>query len=508
MKISKIAVIHLNQIGDLLFSLPLLKNLRDHYPAASIHSILRPHLKDLLADSPYVDEIIVRGNTLSEIRRLFHTVRSHRYDLLISLSRSEACLALAAWSRAGIRAGFSRPPLDVFLTLKETVEGHNSWYNNRKLLNRLSIRVTKDDYLGLLQFHSNDPGPALPHTVAVVSPGASSRRLSKAWDHEKFAALIVHLNERYCLTPVLIGGRDNQEYNARIAAAVENRHPGLARHLLNLTGAGLKTLSLIIKGARLFVGIDSGFMHIASSFEVPLVALFGPTDPRYVGPQNSNSIVVRDETLVCAPCYLKPCKHRECMGNLTESKVFQACEQLLTKSSFWGTLPENGHLSFMAEKIVRDRKELAARIESLKQQGMRIVLTNGGFNLLHVGHVRSLVDARGHGDILVVAVNSDASLQKLKGKDYPIIPEDQRLEIIAALECVDFATLFDEATADSILLELKPHVHAKGTDYTEDSIRERTTVLSYGGKTAIVGDPKHHSSSQFIEKIRKGQAPG
>jgi rfaE bifunctional protein nucleotidyltransferase chain/domain len=155
------------------------------------------------------------------------------------------------------------------------------------------------------------------------------------------------------------------------------------------------------------------------------------------------------------------------------------------------------------EKIIKDRAKLARIIESLKQQGKRIVLTNGGFNLLHVGHIRSLVDARRHGDILVVAVNSDASLKKLKGDDYPVIPEDQRLEILAALSCVDFVTLFGEATADHILLELKPHLHAKGTDYSREGILERETVLSYGGDTVIVGDPKNHSSSRIIETIKE-----
>ena len=159
----------------------------------------------------------------------------------------------------------------------------------------------------------------------------------------------------------------------------------------------------------------------------------------------------------------------------------------------------------MIEKIITDREALAEKIELLKHQGKRIVLTNGGFNLLHVGHIRSLIDAKGHGDILVVAVNSDSSLQELKGKDYPIIPEDQRLEILAALACVDFVTLFHEATADTILLQLKPHLHAKGTDYAKDSIRERETVLSYGGETVIVGDPKRHSTSTIIETIRKGE---
>ena len=160
-------------------------------------------------------------------------------------------------------------------------------------------------------------------------------------------------------------------------------------------------------------------------------------------------------------------------------------------------------LLIMEGKIIKDKDELAVKIEKLKKQGKRIVLTNGGFNLLHVGHIRSLFGAKKHGDVLVVAVNSDISLKKLKGNDYPIIPEDQRLEVLAAIECVDLITIFSESTVDNLLLRLKPHVHAKGTDYTKKTILERKTVLSYGGEIAIVGDPKNHSSSNIIEKIRK-----
>lgn len=162
----------------------------------------------------------------------------------------------------------------------------------------------------------------------------------------------------------------------------------------------------------------------------------------------------------------------------------------------------------MSEKIIKDVKRLAGIIESLKQEGKRIVLTNGGFNLLHVGHIRSLADAKRHGDILVVAVNSDASLKQLKGNDYPVIPEDQRMEIIAAISWVDYVTLFNEPTADGILLQLKPHLHAKGTDYSKESVLERKTVLSYGGDTVIVGDPKDHSSSGIIETIRGWKQDG
>jgi rfaE bifunctional protein nucleotidyltransferase chain/domain len=157
----------------------------------------------------------------------------------------------------------------------------------------------------------------------------------------------------------------------------------------------------------------------------------------------------------------------------------------------------------MADKIIKDWEQLAHHIAELKRQSKKIVFTNGGFNIIHVGHIRSLVDAKSRGDVLVVAVNSDASLRLLKGDQYPIIPEDERLEILSALACVDVLTLFSETTVASLLLRIKPHIHAKGTDYTKESVPERDTVLSYGGEIAIVGDAKDHSSTSIISRIRQ-----
>lgn len=159
----------------------------------------------------------------------------------------------------------------------------------------------------------------------------------------------------------------------------------------------------------------------------------------------------------------------------------------------------------MSYKIIKDLEALVSTVEGLKKQGKRIVFTNGGFNLLHVGHVRSLVDARSRGDVLVVALNSDSSIKKNKGADYPLIPEDERLELMAALECVDLLTLFSDPTVDNLLIKLKPHVHAKGTDYTKETVPERATVLCYGGEIAIVGDPKDHASSNIIAMIKNWQ---
>src|SRR5713101_2056198 len=150
---------------------------------------------------------------------------------------------------------------------------------------------------------------------------------------------------------------------------------------------------------------------------------------------------------------------------------------------------------------IMDRQRLQEAIAAAKKDGQRIVLANGCFDVLHVGHVRYLKAAKALGDVLVVAVNSDEQVRKQKGEDRPLMPQDQRAEIVSALDAVDFVTIFDEPTVAELLLALKPDIHAKGTDYTEDSVPERDVVRSFGGRVAIAGDPKDHSSSGVIEKV-------
>ncbi|MHC5038730.1 MAG: adenylyltransferase/cytidyltransferase family protein [Planctomycetota bacterium] len=156
----------------------------------------------------------------------------------------------------------------------------------------------------------------------------------------------------------------------------------------------------------------------------------------------------------------------------------------------------------MPGRIILDHRQLKKEIDSLKAQGKRIVFTNGCFDLLHVGHVRYLHGAKELADVLLVALNDDASVRTLKGEGQPLTPEAERAEIVAALEGVDFVTLFTEADVNALLLLLKPHVHAKGTDYTPETVPERDAVLSYGGEIAITGDPKGHSTSEIIKKMQ------
>ena len=150
---------------------------------------------------------------------------------------------------------------------------------------------------------------------------------------------------------------------------------------------------------------------------------------------------------------------------------------------------------------VLSREELIGVVAVARSAGSQIVLANGCFDVLHVGHIRYLQGARELGDVLVVGVNSDRQVAIQKGAGRPILPATERAELLAALESVSYVTIFDEPTVEELLLALKPDVHAKGTDYTVDTVPEREVVKSYGGRVAIVGDPKDHSTSEILFRM-------
>ncbi len=145
--------------------------------------------------------------------------------------------------------------------------------------------------------------------------------------------------------------------------------------------------------------------------------------------------------------------------------------------------------------------ELAAAVAADRVAGRTLAFANGCFDLLHVGHVRYLQGAAAEADRLIVAVNTDASVRGLKGPDRPVQPEQDRAELVAALRGVSYVVLFSDPNVERLLLLLKPDVHCKGTDYTVETVPERGVVLSYGGRTAIVGDPKSHNTRTLIAKI-------
>jgi rfaE bifunctional protein nucleotidyltransferase chain/domain len=146
-----------------------------------------------------------------------------------------------------------------------------------------------------------------------------------------------------------------------------------------------------------------------------------------------------------------------------------------------------------------DLSEFAATV---RERGNKLILANGCFDLIHVGHVRYLAGAKALGGKLLVAINSDRQVRALKGENRPAMPESERAEVISAFRFVDAVTIFDEPTVEKIVRIVRPDFHAKGTDYTTDTVPEREIVRSFGGTVAIVGDPKDHSSTELLSKLR------
>ncbi len=145
--------------------------------------------------------------------------------------------------------------------------------------------------------------------------------------------------------------------------------------------------------------------------------------------------------------------------------------------------------------------DLVARLAPARADGLRLALANGAFDLLHVGHLRYLQAAAELADVLVVAINSDASVRRIKGAGRPVVPEGERAELVAGLACVDHVVLFEQDDVIEVIRALEPDVHVKGTDYTPETIPERAAVLAYGGQVAVAGDPKDHSTSDLLDRL-------
>ncbi len=155
-----------------------------------------------------------------------------------------------------------------------------------------------------------------------------------------------------------------------------------------------------------------------------------------------------------------------------------------------------------AASKVAPLERVRERVEGARREGLSVALANGCFDVLHVGHVRYLEGARAEADVLVVGVNGDGSVRRLKGEGRPLVPAEDRALLVAALKATDHVVVFEEDDVSRLLLALRPDVHCKGTDYTEQTVPERDVVRSYGGRVAIVGDPKDHDTSALLTRIR------
>ena len=159
------------------------------------------------------------------------------------------------------------------------------------------------------------------------------------------------------------------------------------------------------------------------------------------------------------------------------------------------------------ENKILTRDQLRRRVHEWRRNGEHIILTNGCFDLLHVGHIRYLRAAKQLGGKLVVGLNADESVRGLKGEGRPLMPAAERAEILAALADVDAVVIFPEPDVRALISEIRPDIHAKGTDYTVENVPERDSVLECGGRVAIVGDPKDHSATEFISRIGRKERP-
>jgi rfaE bifunctional protein nucleotidyltransferase chain/domain len=155
-----------------------------------------------------------------------------------------------------------------------------------------------------------------------------------------------------------------------------------------------------------------------------------------------------------------------------------------------------------ADSKIVTREAAVRGVTEARSKGRTVALANGCFDVLHVGHVRYLQGARAEADLLVVGVNGDASVRRLKGEGRPVLPAEDRALLVAALACVDLVVVFEEDDVRGLIAALRPEVHCKGTDYTEETVPERDAVVAYGGRVAIVGDPKDHDTSKLLARIR------
>lgn len=157
----------------------------------------------------------------------------------------------------------------------------------------------------------------------------------------------------------------------------------------------------------------------------------------------------------------------------------------------------------MKNAPILDREDLVKFVAEARSRGEKIILTNGCFDLIHVGHMRYLAGAKAIGGTVITGINSDEQVRRLKGTGRPFMPENERAEIIASLRSVDAVTVFDEATVEELITAIRPDVHAKGTDYSTETVPEREIVRRFGGEVVIVGDPKDHSSTDMLASINK-----
>ncbi|UCH36178.1 MAG: glycosyltransferase [Armatimonadota bacterium] len=332
--VRRIAAFHLNQVGDLLFSLPTLAALRRRFPHAEITSVLRPNLAELMQECPFIDNVILRRGGVAREIRVAQELRRRGVDVAVAFSQSSSTALQTFVCGARTRIGF--------------VDADTGWLLNRRVhvrglpwpgkLGRLAICLGADapgsSYVGMLRIPSavrkragallQGHGVESAARLAVIAPAASGRQRYKGWYPARFAEVGDYLHERWRTTVVLVGAPGEAVEVSRVASAMSAR-------AVNLTGeTSTGELAAILERADLLVGVDSGPVHLAAAMGTPVVVLFGPTDPSRTAPQGEGHEVVT-AGLDCGPC-TKPCATMECMKAITVELVTAAVDKVFARA--------------------------------------------------------------------------------------------------------------------------------------------------------------------------------
>lgn len=331
--VRSIQVYHLNHIGDMIFSLPLLASLRHAFPRARILSTMRPAGLDIWKMAGLADEYLIRqrGWGVRMRAQLVHALRRRKPDLSVLLSQSIESVLLARLSGSPVRVGFRTSAGAGLLTHRAEAIGPPNTSSNLRLLEAVGVAPTKTDYVGLLRAPAGEfrrmnnrlTGLGAPgyKKLVVLSPGASPKRSVKEWTDEGFAAVIDHFGAQTDTAVAITGTEPATEIVARTNQPV-----------LDLTcHTTLPELVALMERADLTIGVDSGALHVAAAVGTPVVGLYGPSDPDVTGPQGQGHKIVRLR-VECSPCFRNTCPiGRICMEDMTAGMVIDAAESALAQ---------------------------------------------------------------------------------------------------------------------------------------------------------------------------------
>jgi lipopolysaccharide heptosyltransferase II len=341
--VRRVVTFHLNGLSDLLFTLPALAALRESLPGAAITSVVRPSLAPILEAVPYVDEVWARPKGgLSAQASLMARLHAHHFDIAVVFSQSRN-MALLAWSSgASVRAGYVGSKMETLLTHRVPREGPSRIALHLELVRELGCKIPHLDYGGLLHPGTQAQKNAqtlldeagIDEPFILVSCAASEKRSIKEWGGDQWAEVVRDLSRSW---PIVLAGTAPTPRVSRSLGSMAPGPDGAPSRVWDFGGrTDVLTLAALCGMARLFVGIDSGVLHMAAAMQTPVVGLYGPSDPHLTGPRGVPQRIVRHE-VECSPCLLSECpregvEHRKCLTRLAPESVVRAVRELMLET--------------------------------------------------------------------------------------------------------------------------------------------------------------------------------